>query len=97
MLFKHGTRDLGTNERFLSTTRNSSSENLTATFARPDGALKLEKDKQTQQDLLAARDKTTEARFANGHVPSVKPNTIPNVAIGRSENLPVWGRRKVQH
>jgi hypothetical protein len=92
-IFKHGKSDMPPNERFTTMLQTSSSTNLLETFARPEGALKKEKDKITQQDILAARDKTTESRFANGHILTVKPNSIPQVAIGRSENLPVWGRK----
>jgi hypothetical protein len=93
MIFKHGMSDIPVNERFTTMARTSSTEDLKTTYARPEGALKNEKDESTQRDILAARDKTTELRYANGHVPPVKPNSIPHVAIGRSENLPVWGRR----
>jgi hypothetical protein len=93
MIFKHGMSDIPVNERFTTMSRTSSTEDLKTTYARPEGALKNEKDKSTQRDILAARDKTTELRYANGHVPPVKPNSIPHVAIGRSENLTVWGRR----
>ena len=64
-------------------------------FAAPEGALQKQKAKLAQQDILAGRNMTTEARFANGYIAGVKPNTILRAAIGRSEDLPVWGRRSL--
>ena len=94
LVFKHGKDDIPLNERFTTMVRVASSDSV-ASFNLPERSLEKQKARQIKADFAAAYDKTTTARTANSFVADMKTNTIPNMAIGRSENLPVWSRRNV--
>ena len=96
LLFDHGKGPMPAEDRFSTTAKIAmSSGNLAEGFALPEKSLEREKIRKFRRDISLANEKTTEARIAGGHVCFNNADSLPLSAVGRSENLPVWGRRKL--
>lgn len=94
LIFDHGKSAIPTDDRFLTTYKSSSRTDLLASYALPEKALEREKIRKFRRDISLANDKTTETRVAQQHISFNSTSTIPLAAVGRSEDLPFWGRPK---
>jgi hypothetical protein len=97
LMFKHGKSDIPIEDRFMELNKKDTLDlsKRVSRYATPERTFEKAKQRMMAQDVALARDKTTEQRAATAQLNSRGWNSVPLAAVGRSDDLPVWNRRKL--